>query len=203
MKILADFLFGFYRLIKMNKMKTIKLIGILALITSLTACNQTEEENNIQTEILGDWKSLSENNYSINYPDNWELNKAGQMGTSFILFSPLSSKQDNFKENVNLLVQDLKGHDLDLDKYVEISEGQIKTLVMDGELIESKRITTGNLNYHKAIYTGRQGTFNLKFEQYFWVVENKAIILTLTCEEDQFDNYQIIGEKILNSFNLN
>ena len=99
MKILADFLFGFYRLIKMNKMKTIKLIGILALITSLTACNQTEEENNIQTEILGDWKSLSENNYSINYPDNWELNKAGQMGTSFILFSPLSSKQDNFKEN--------------------------------------------------------------------------------------------------------
>ena len=131
MKILADFLFGFYRLIKMNKMKTIKLIGILALITSLTACNQTEEENNIQTEILGDWKSLSENNYSINYPDNWELNKAGQMGTSFILFSPLSSKKDNFKENVNLLVQDLKGHDLDLDKYVEISEGQIKIQFLD------------------------------------------------------------------------
>jgi len=183
-------------------MKTIKLIIILGLITSLAACGQTEE-NNTQTEILDNWKSLSENNYSINYPDNWELSKAGQMGTSFILFSPLSSKQDKFKENINLLIQDLTGHDLDLDKYVEISEGQIKTMVTDGELIESKRITTGNLSHHKVIYTGRQGIFNLKFEQYFWVVGEKAIILTLTCEESQFDNYQLTGEKILNSFNLN
>jgi len=182
-------------------MKILKLIGILAVITNLTACGQTAG-NKTQTEALDGWKSMTENNYSINYPDNWELNKSGQMGTSFILFSPLSSEQDQFKENVNLLVQDLAGHNLNLDKYVEISENQIKTMITDGNIIESKRITTEPLNYQKVIYTGKQGIYNLKFEQYYWVVDDKAYILTLTCEESQFDNYQATGEKILKSFNL-
>jgi hypothetical protein len=61
------------------------------------------------------------------------------MGRSFILFSPISSKQDQFKENDNLLIQDLRVHNLDLDKYVEISEGPIKTMIIDGKSIESKR----------------------------------------------------------------
>ena len=182
-------------------MKKVKLIGILTVFINLTAGGQTVE-NNTYTESEDGWKSLTENNYSINYPENWELDKSGQMGTSFILFSPLSSEQDQFKENVNLLIQDIKGYNLDLDKYVEISEDQIKTYITDGKIIESKKITTETLNFQKLVYTGRQGVFNLKFEQYFWVVGDKAFVLTLTCEESQFNNYQETGEMILNSFNL-
>lgn len=181
-------------------MKTIKLIGIIALAINMTACGQSTKD---KAETLESWKLLSDDNYTINYPDSWELNKSGQMGTSFILFSPLSSEQDQFKENVNLIIQDLSGHNLDLDKYVEISEGQIKTMITDGRILESKRMTTKTLNYQKVLYTGRQGVFNLKFEQYYWVVENNAYVLTLTCEESQFDNYQVTGEKILKSFELN
>ena len=174
-----------------------KIIGIFILITSFAACAQTTEKN------VDGWKSLTENNYSIDYPDDWELNKSGQMGTNFILFSPLTSKQDQFKENVNLIIQDLTGHNLNLDKYVEISENQIKTIITDGEILENKRIKTETLKYQKVIYTGKQGIFNLKFEQYYWVVGNNAFVLTLTCEKNQFDNHKTIGEKILNSFNLN
>lgn len=182
-------------------MKTLKLIGILILLINITACVQTEEKK-IQTETLDGWKSFTNDNYLINYPDNWELNKSGQMGTSFILFSPLSSEQDQFKENINLLIQDLSEHNLDLNKYVEISETQIKTLVTDGEIIENERITSKNFNHHKVIYTGRQGILNLKFEQYYWVIEGNAYVLTFTCEESQFEDYQETGEKILNSFNI-
>ena len=67
-------------------------------------------------------------------------------------------------------------------------------MITDGNIIESKRITTEPLNYQKVIYTGKQGIYNLKFEQYYWVVDDKAYILTLTCEESQFDNYQATGE---------
>jgi len=183
-------------------MKILKIIGVLVFIVNLTVYAQTSEKET-QTEILKGWKSLTENNYSISYPNNWELNKSGQMGTNFILFSPLSSEQDQFKDNVNLLVQDLTGHNLNLNKYVELSEGQIKTMITDGKMIESKRITTKTLDYQKVIYTGKQGVFNLKFEQYYWVVKANAYVLTLTCEESQFDNYKTIGEKILDSFSLN
>lgn len=188
-------------IIKPNKMNFLKLIGVLTLI-NLTACVQTEKKE-VQTKTLDGWKSLTENNFSIHYPDNWELNKSGQMGSSFILFSPLSSEKDQFKENINLIVQDLSGHNLDLDKYVELSENQIKTMITDGNIIDNKRVTTETFNYQKIIYTGKQGILNLIFEQYYWVVENKAYVLTLTCEENEFDNYKTTGEKILNSFKLN
>ena len=173
-------------------MNKLLLFGTVILTANLSLFGQTK-----------DWKSLNKNDYSIEYPKDWEVNESGQMGTSFILFSPLTSQQDQFKENVNLIIQDLTGYNLDLDKYVEISEGQIKTMITDGKIIESKRITSRTLNYQRVIYTGKQGIFNLKFEQYYWVVGNKAFVLTLTCEESQFDNYQVTGEKILDSFNLN
>jgi len=43
-------------------MNTIKLIGILVLAITMTACGQTVEK---KTKIIEGWKSLSENNYSI------------------------------------------------------------------------------------------------------------------------------------------
>lgn len=173
-------------------MNRLLIWGAIFLTANLSLFGQTK-----------DWNTIEKDNYSINYPKDWELNESGQMGTSFILFSPLTSEKDQFKENVNLLVQDLTGHNLDLDGYVEISEGQIKTMITNGKIIESKRVTNQSLNYHKVIYTGKQGGFNLKFEQYYWVVGDKAFVLTLTCEETQFDNYKLKGKKILNSFKLN
>lgn len=173
----------------MNRLLT---LGIIFLTLNLSAYGQT-----------GDWNTVKKDSYSIDYPKDWEFNESGQMGTSFILFSPLASQKDQFRENVNLLVQDLTGYNLDLDGYVKISEGQIKTMITNGKIIESKRVTDQTLDFHRVIYTGKQGNFNLKFEQYYWVVGNKAFVLTLTCEENQFDDYKLTGEKILNSFKLN
>jgi hypothetical protein len=58
------------------------------------------------------------------------------------------------------------------------------------------------MEFQKIIYTGDFGTFNLTIEQYYLVKNNKAYILTLTCETPQFEAYKEIGEKILDSFRL-
>jgi len=170
-----------------------KLIGLLTLLISSLAIGQTNQK---------DWKTLNENGYEIQYPDGWDLDKSGQMGTSFILLSRLSLPQDKFRENVNLMIQDLKGMNIDLIKYVEISEGQIRTLITNGDIIASNRQKANGLDYQKVIYTGDQGIYKLKFEQYYWVKNEKAIVLTFTCEINQFEKYKEIGERILNSFKL-
>lgn len=172
----------------MNRLLT---FGVIFLTTILLTFGQTR-----------DWNSLKKDSYSIDYPKDWELSESGQMGTSFIIFSPLTSQKDRFRENVNLLIQDLTGYNLDLDGYVEISEAQIETMMTNGKIIESTRVTDNTLDYHKVVYTGKQGNLNLKFEQYYWVVRDKAFVLTLTCEENQFDEYKLKGEEILNSFKL-
>lgn len=170
-------------------MNKLQITGILFLITSLTVFCQSNE-----------WNSLNEKDFSIQYPEKWELNKSDLMGTSFILLSPLTSETDQFRENVNLIIQDLTGHNIDLNKFVEISESQIKTLVTDVNFISRNRIKDKRVEFQKLIYTGKQGMFNLKFEQYYWVQNDKAYVLTLTCEVNEFNNFKDIGEKILDSF---
>jgi hypothetical protein len=173
-------------------MKKTILLGLTSFMTIL-GCGQT----------VNGVKTLNENGYSIEYPDNWDLNKSGQMGTSFMLFSKPSSSQDQFRENVNLIIQDLSGQSTSLDKYVEISEEQIKTMITNGNIISSKRLKSNGIEFQNVIFTGKQGIYNLKFEQYYWVIKQKAYVLTLTCEINEFENYKTTGEKILNSFKLN
>jgi hypothetical protein len=91
---------------------------------------------------------------------------------------------------------------IDLGKYVEISEGQIKTMITSGVIVESKRQKSGDYDFQKILFTGKQGIFDLKFEQYYFVDKQKAYVLTLTCEINEFDQYKETGEKILNSFKL-
>lgn len=172
---------------------------ILIQFLSISAFAQTMSQ---EQQIINDWKKLDQSDYSIFYPSTWELNQSGQMGTSFILFSPLESDKDMFRENINLLTQDLSGLKIDINKYTEISEEQIKTMVTNAILIESKRVKNGKDEFHKIIYSGDQGTYQLQFEQYYWVVNNKAYVLTFTSEKNKFTDYKETGEKILNSFTL-
>jgi len=158
--------------------------------------------NQTTSAVKSNTKTLVEANYSIKYPSDWELNQSGHMGLSFILFSPLETSQDEFRENVNLLIQDLSGYNLNLDKYVNISIEQINSMITNSKLIESIRIKSESDEYHRLIYTGDQGNFNLKFIQYFWVKGEKAYVLTLTCENSKFFKYKEVGYGILNSFKI-
>jgi len=168
-----------------------KLVSFIILFINFFIYSQTT-----------DWKTLNNSEFSINYPKNWELNSSGQMGTRFIIFSQLTDKNDQFKENVNLIIQDLTGYDFDLNKYVELSENQIKTMITESNILINKRITKNKKEYQKIIYTGRQGVYDLKFIQYYWLENNKAYVLTFTAEVNEFTKFKKTSENILNSFKL-
>lgn len=172
-------------------MKT--LLGILFIISPLFGLFYQDNLNE-------DWLTFKEKNYEITYPKNWDVDQRGSMGTAFSLLSPLTSEKDAFKENVNLVVQDIGQYNLNLDKYVILSEEQVKKYISNSEVIESTRVKNGKYSFHKIIYTGEMSGYKLKFEQYYWVISNKAYVLTFTCEDILFDEYREVGEKIMNSF---
>lgn len=181
-------------------MKTCLPIIIFGLVTIQAVFGQSLEKS--ATKVPEGWKELKGENYWMIYPEEWELNSSGEMGSTFVVLSPVSSADDRFRENVNLMIQDLKGYNVNLAKYTEVSEEQIRTLVPEGNIIESTLITGNILNYQKTIYTGKQGDFDMIFEQYYWVEDEKAFVLSFTSEENQYEMYKSIGEKMLNSFQL-
>jgi hypothetical protein len=72
------------------------------------------------------WTKHTVEDFTFSYPNTWEINQKKAMGTSFIIFSHLEDKNDSFRDNVNLIVQDISSYNLNLDLYTELSIEQIK-----------------------------------------------------------------------------
>ena len=144
------------------------------------------------------FEQLTTEECTIEYPTTWELNQSGQMGMSFILLSPLKLQGDQFRENVNLVIQDLSGYDMDLTDFINLSENQIKSMITEATFLTSER----KGDFHEISYTGTMDIYKLQFFQRCWLIDRKAYILTFTAEQEQYDNYHAIAQQIFASFKV-
>lgn len=175
----------------MNKL--ILTILILANFLTANATNQYSVDNP---------KTIEDPSFTIEYPEDWEIDQSGMVGTTFVIYFPLESEDDNFRENINLMIQDLNGQKINLNQFTEISQEQIKDFITNSEIKESKNLKNNKREYHKIIYSGDQGTHHLMFEQYYWIVKGKAYVLTFTSTQDNFKSMQKKAEEIMNSFKI-
>lgn len=139
--------------------------------------------------------------FKIQYPMNWSLQTSNDFGASFAISSPLLNSEDKFSENVNLIVQNLKGQNVSLDQYVNISKNQLKSLPKC-QFIESKRFSKENLEYHSIIFKAFLQERKLKIQQMYLIKNNFAYVLTFTALEKDYDMYKNTSKKVLNSFKL-
>lgn len=146
--------------------------------------------------------SFSKENFKIQYPKTWRIDTSRIMGTEFFIFSPLENENDKFSENVNGIIQDLRGQNIDLEKYKQITDKQLADMATDCKVFESAIIKTDTTEYFKTTYAMTQGKFRLKITSICLIKNDKAYLTTFSSEFDKYDSYKIIGEDILESFNL-
>ncbi|TMI85792.1 MAG: hypothetical protein E6H10_02155 [Bacteroidetes bacterium] len=172
---------------------TMKLILTLTLL-SFTFCSRSQADKSSQLT------SLVKENYKIEYPKSWTLDTSGLVGSELFVFSPLENDTDKFKENVSLIIQNLAGQNIDLDKYKEISEKQIASMAANGKLFESSKAQTEKGNFYRLRYAMNQGNFKLIITSYCYIKDEKAYLITFTSEIDKYERYKKTGDKILDSF---
>ena len=146
--------------------------------------------------------SYSNDKIKIEYPKTWRLDTSGIMGTEFFVFSPLENEKDKFSENVNGLIQDLSGQNIDLEKYKQITEKQLTDMATDDKVFESSIIKSDNKEYFKIIYAMTQGKFRLKITTVCFIKNDKAYLATFSAELDKYEQYKKRGEEVLSSFQL-
>ena len=81
-------------------------------------------------------QEINQNGYSLSYPSKLVLENNLE-GVEFILFTERKSSDDEFLENINLMIQNLESMNIDLDQFVDISIDQVE---QEGELISSERV---------------------------------------------------------------
>ncbi|MCO6494309.1 MAG: hypothetical protein J5I91_01335 [Bacteroidetes bacterium] len=177
--------------------KTLTVLITLACILISCGQNQSKTDN-----VRQDWKTIEESQFKIQYPQDWELNQNGAMGSTFVLFAPNQGSSSQFRTNINLMIQDLSDLNMDLNEFVNISEEQILEIIPNATMIESKRVKSGNEEYHNVEFTADQNNYHLRFVQRYWVKNMKAFVLTVTVEDSAFSQFKETVESILNTFEL-
>lgn len=171
--------------------------GFLIMCTSINLFSQSGK-----TIVNNEWNLLDDSTYSISYPKTWTMDTSGENGTKFYLFSPFLSENDHFKENVNLLIQDMEGFQITLDEYAEFTIDDIKNNVLNSTIIESTRKNAHGYEFHKMVYNGEIRNNNITFFQYYYIKTNKVYLLTFTTETSQYSRYLPVCERIMDSFIL-
>jgi hypothetical protein len=146
--------------------------------------------------------TLKKDLFKIQYPNKWTIDTSGMMGSEFFVFSPKENANDKFRENVNLIIQDIGGQNIDLDKYAQISKDEINTMGNEARIHESKKVKKGKSEFYKMIYEMKDGDYKIKIEQYYFVTNTRAYVLTLATEFAKFANFKTVGEGVLNSFQV-
>lgn len=166
----------------------LKFILVCFVFIQLIISCKTDDQITIETE-----------DYSLSYPSNLELVEVD--GVEFLLFTELKGGNDDFIENLNLMVQDVTTLNLSLQDYVELSEGQIASV--GGELMASDlKEKDDGTQYQRVIYTSRSDNKDLKYLQHYYLVNHKAYVLTFTAAESEFASYAHDMELIMDTFEV-
>ena len=169
----------------------IKLITLLLLFTA----NILVAQDDLQT--------YQKDNYSISYPSDWEYSdQKPQPSVAFMLLSPeASQKQDLFRENINLTIEELTQADLTLEQYTEKALEQVKMQIPTAKMLSALPVFIGEVEATNIIWSADFGNgMVLKFNQLFTVKDRIAYVLTFTSTEKEYDLYEKDAIKMLNSF---
>lgn len=165
------------------------IIGSISFIC-LTACQSQQSD---------EWSTFESEDFLVSYPAQMETDIQSPDAALFIYLEKGNSRS-RFRDNINIIRQDLRGTNIDLNAFVAISEQQLRAA---GKLLESRRLRQQSQEYHQVVFEQAHDGKKYKFLQHYWVIPDQtACILTMTCEADDFDKHQNTGQQIFETFKL-
>jgi hypothetical protein len=140
----------------------------------------------------------TKDDFSIEFPKEWE-NKENFMRCAVISLSPKENDADQFRENVNVAVEQLPG-EMTLHDYMEKSIPNIAKVITDFQVNEKGTTTINDHEVQWLMYSGRMGTINLKCKQYYMIQNKRGYVITYSAAPDSYARTISTFEKIAHSF---
>jgi hypothetical protein len=142
-------------------------------------------------------------NYSIKYPKAWTLTTVNEVNAEFFLTASGQEGSD-FYNNFNLMIQDLSitGENIDIERYTEITKVQIEENIGKDALLYVKNGKNTFGEFRDISYSGNFRGIDIKWKQRYYIVNNKAYLLTYTAHISTFDKHLVEMDAVFESFKL-
>jgi serine/threonine-protein kinase len=137
----------------------------------------------------------------ITYPSY--LKKQEMISGEIVFFlSTQNSTTDAFPANLNILVQNISSQPMSLEKFTNLSIAQIREMVPDYNITDSRKATLSKEDAYLLSYTGTQGLLKLKWMSVYTIKNDTLYLITYTSGADKFSNYLPAVSKMLDSFEI-
>ena len=142
--------------------------------------------------------------FNVQYPDAWEVEE-NSFGAVVTFLSPLTSADDPFHENVNVVVEDLGDVEISLDDYVEVALAQLPGMIPDIQLNDQLDDVMGGYPSKIITYTGSQEGFQFTWVQEVALFDGSAYVLTYSglTDSDDYVTFRPEAIAIFHSFDFN
>jgi hypothetical protein len=123
--------------------------------------------------------------FAVSYPSEWTT-ELDSLGTVVIFLSPLLDAGDTFSENVNVVVESLRGSALSLDEYMDLTMEVLDEVIVGFSLADEGATTLGGRPAHFIEYTGTEPTVGLSLTwlQVIAIHDGNAYVVTYTGDRD-------------------
>jgi len=148
------------------------------------------------------YKQFVNKDFSISYPESWQLDSSKRFVSAIMFYSPIEGPEDKFRENVNVMLQDLRGRNINLDEYKKITDDQISAMGEKAGMIRSVVEKTANGSQYSTEYQMTVNGVEVHVKQVCVIKEEVAYLATFTAKPDTFDRYLPIGTAMLQSFKV-
>lgn len=167
-----------------------------------TKPNTTPPVTNTGSNTSGELKKYSDpkGRFTIGYPGDWKLEDKSESAI-LQLTSPAEGDKDQFRQNVNLQIEDL-GSSTTIEDYVKTNMDGVKDIVKGYREVSSMYFNRNGAKAYQIVYKGKYGemTYDIQIRQLFCVSNGKGYVLTYVSKEDERDAFETTANKIFNSF---
>jgi len=202
--------------ISINLLVCLGVVPVIYYPTITLSIDQlTDNYNNSTVTDLSNFTNYSSSisGVKVKYPLNWQ-HAEQPVGRIYIIqfFSPLQNDADNFRDNINIAIENLPNNRTNVTQYSNASIRVITRSLPGFNLIASNN----SENFHgspaaEKIFTAKQAVLDknlkavaldLKMTQLYTLKNNKAYVITYAAETSNYDRYLPTVQKIIDSFQI-
>jgi len=138
--------------------------------------------------------------FAITLPKGWEQQK-DVMGAVVVAISPQEGSKDTFRENINVVVENLT-QQMTPKAYYEASFNILKKLFTDFKLEKKGTEKLAGKEFYWSVFGHKMGNIKAKVLQYMSVEGLKAYVITCSAAPEKFDKFKPVFEASVRSFKL-
>jgi hypothetical protein len=151
-----------------------------------------------------DWKIAESEYFKVCHPADWEVNDGSVYAAELVLFDNSNLDSSGFGGNINFIkehesfFQDIES----LSDFATFSRDQMYNYVQDAKMQSFNKITIGNTDAYKAVFTAHQNNRDFFFVQYYFKHNQYFYVSTFTTRIDDTPENKKIGQDIVESLEL-